>query len=135
MLAIGAGRLTGIGGRFFGAPSLGIGGPELDIFVAVVGAVESSGMDTVGEVSGAMGLVEVDGGSLEGSFESISIAFVDGKAVFAFAAFTAAINSFGVLYSLPFVVDSAVSFRVVARAMRGAGCATVACTLKVAGVA
>ena len=132
-LAVGAGRLTGIGGRFFGALSLAIGGgPELDIFVD---AVELGGTDTVGEVSGGMGLVEADGGAV-GSFESISIASVDGKAVFTFAAFTAAINSFGVLYSPPFVVDSdAVSFRVLVRAMGGAGCATVACILKVAAVA
>jgi len=54
-LAVGTGRWAGIGGRFFGAPSLVIrGSPELDIFVVVVGTAESGGTDTVGEVSGDM---------------------------------------------------------------------------------
>ena len=136
-LAVGAGRLTGIGGRFFGALLLAIGGgPELDAFVDVIGTVDMGGTDTVGDVSEGMGLVEMEDGSLGGSFESISIAFVDGKAVFALAAFAAAISSFGVLYSSPFAVDPAViCFRELVREMSGTGCAGVACTLKVAGAA
>lgn len=66
----------------------------------------------------------------------MSIAFVDGKAVLAFAAFAAAISSFGVLYPSSFADDSAViSFRELVREMRGIGCEIDGSTLKVAGVA
>ena len=137
-LAVGTGRLTGFGGRFFGAPSLATGGgPELDVSVDVIGAVDTGGTDTVGEVTRAMVLVVgMDGGLLGGSLESTSIVFVDGKAVFNFAAFAAEINSFGVLYPSSFAVDSTpVAFQELVRAMKGAGCASAACALKVAGVA
>ena len=66
----------------------------------------------------------------------MSIAFVDGKAVLAFAAFTAAISSFGVLYPSSLADDSAmISFRELVREVDGAGCASDGCILKVAGVA
>jgi hypothetical protein len=106
-LAVGAGRLTGIGGRFFGAPSLAIArDPELDVFIGVIGAVDMGGTGTlVVKASGGMVLVEVEA-SLLGGLESISIAFVGGKAVFALAAFAAAISSFGVLYPSSFGVNS-----------------------------
>src|SRR5258706_8259204 len=61
----------------------------------------------------------------------MSIPSVDVKAVFAFAAFAAAISSFGVLYPSSFADDSAtVSFRELVREMRGAGCVSGGCTLK-----
>jgi len=106
-LAVGAGRFIGSGGRFFGAPLLAISGdPELDGCVDVIGAVDMGGTETVIEVLGSWGLGGIKGGLLGGSLESISTAFVDGKDVFVFAAFMAAISSFGVLYPSSFSVDS-----------------------------
>jgi len=135
-LAVGAGRLTGFCGRFFGAPSLAIGGgPELDALVVVIGTVGMGSTGTLDGVSGGISLFKIDGGS-RGSFESMSIAFVGGKYVFAFAALAAAISSFGVLYPSSFAVDSAaLRFNELVRERRGTGRATDACTLKVAGVA
>lgn len=97
-LTVEARGLPRIGGRFFGAPSLAIGSsPELDAFSGAIGAVEMGGTGIVDEVSAARVLDEVEGGSLGWSFVSISIASENGMAVFAFAAFIAAISSFGVL--------------------------------------
>jgi hypothetical protein len=136
-LAVGAGRLTGMDGRFFGAPPLAIGsGPELDRFVGVIGTVGMGGTSKLDDVSGAVWLFRIEGGSRGGCFKSMSIASVDGKDVFAFAALAAAISSFGVLYPSSFAVDpAAISFKDLVREMRGAGCASDACALKVAGVA
>src|SRR5260221_12979758 len=100
-LAIGAGRLTG--GRFFRVlPLAAGGGPEIKLFVDVIDVVDTGGAV---EALGGTGSVGVEGG-FEGE-GSISIEFPDGKAVFAFAAFAAAINSFGVIYPSLFGVDSA----------------------------
>lgn len=64
MLAVGAGRLTSTGGRFFGAPPLAIGGgPEPDAFVGMIGAVDMSGTGTLDGVSVGVWSVESGGGS------------------------------------------------------------------------
>lgn len=112
------------------------GGPELDVFVGVIDVVDMGGAGTLDDVSGGIWSVEMDGGSRGGRLKSMSIAFVDGKDVFAFAAFAAAISSFGVLYPSSFAVDpAAIRSKELIREMRGAECASDGCTLKVAGVA
>ena len=56
--------MTSTGGRFFGAPSLAIGGgPEPEAFVGMIGAVDMSGTGTFDGVSVGAWLVDREGGS------------------------------------------------------------------------